>query len=44
MSISIDYKVLNPLIEDHLPHYASIGSAGLDLKSLYRACPNTKSR
>ena len=33
MSISIDYKVLNPLIEDHLPHYASIGSAGLDLRA-----------
>ena len=33
MSISIDYKVLNPLIKDHLPSYASKGSAGLDLRA-----------
>ena len=33
MSISIDYKVLNSLIEDHLPSYASKGSAGLDLRA-----------
>ena len=33
MSISIDYKVLNPLVEDHLPSYASKGSAGLDLRA-----------
>ncbi|MGY9060454.1 MAG: dUTP diphosphatase, partial [Candidatus Puniceispirillales bacterium] len=33
MSISIDYKVLNPLVEDHLPNYASKGSAGLDLRA-----------
>ena len=33
MSISIDYKVLNPLFEDHLPNYASKGSAGLDLRA-----------
>ena len=33
MSISIDYKVLNSLIEDHLPSYGSKGSAGLDLRA-----------
>ena len=33
MSISIDYKVLNPLVKDHLPNYASTGSAGLDLRA-----------
>jgi dUTP pyrophosphatase len=36
MTLSIDYKILNPLIEDHIPTYASEGSAGLDL----RACIN----
>ena len=36
MTLSIDYKVLNPLIKDHIPTYASEGSAGLDL----RACIN----
>jgi len=33
MSISIDYKVLNSLVENHLPSYASKGSAGLDLRA-----------
>ena len=33
MSISIDFKVLNPLIKDYLPNYASKGSAGLDLRA-----------
>ena len=33
MSINIDYKVLNPLVKDHLPNYASEGSAGLDLRA-----------
>ena len=33
MNISIDFKVLNHLIKDHLPHYASKGSAGLDLRA-----------
>jgi len=33
MSISIDYKVLNPLVEDYLPNYASKGSAGIDLRA-----------
>ena len=33
MSISIDYKILNSLVEDHLPSYASKGSAGLDLRA-----------
>ena len=33
MSIKIDYKVLNPLVKDHLPNYASTGSAGLDLRA-----------
>ena len=36
MKLSIDYKILNPLIKDHIPTYASEGSAGLDL----RACIN----
>ena len=33
MNLSIDFKILNPLIKDHLPHYASKGSAGLDLRA-----------
>ena len=33
MSLSIDYKILNPLIKEHLPSYGSAGSAGLDLRS-----------
>lgn len=36
MKLSIDFKILNPLIKDHIPTYASEGSAGLDL----RACVN----
>ena len=36
MTLSIDFKILNPLIKDHIPNYASEGSAGLDL----RACVN----
>jgi dUTP pyrophosphatase len=36
MALSIDFKILNPLIKDHIPTYASEGSAGLDL----RACVN----
>ena len=31
MTLSIDYKILNPLIKEHTPTYASEGSAGLDL-------------
>ena len=33
MSLSIDYKILNPLIKEHLPSYSSAGSAGLDLRA-----------
>ena len=33
MTLSIDYKILNPLIKDHIPAYASEGSAGLDLRA-----------
>jgi len=33
MTLSIDYKILNPLIKDHIPDYASEGSAGLDLRA-----------
>ena len=33
MSISIDFKILNPLVKDHIPKYASPGSAGLDLRA-----------
>ena len=36
MTLSIDFKILNPLIKDHIATYASEGSAGLDL----RACIN----
>jgi len=36
MTLSIDYKILNPLIKENIPTYASEGSAGLDL----RACIN----
>ena len=36
MTLSIDFKILNPLIKDHIPAYASEGSAGLGL----RACIN----
>ena len=34
----IDVKIINPLIKDQLPHYATAGSAGLDL----RACISDK--
>jgi dUTP pyrophosphatase len=37
MTLLIDLKILNPLITDHIPEYASEGSAGLDL----RACIDT---
>ena len=33
MSISIDYKILNPKAANHKPKYASQGSAGLDLRA-----------
>ena len=33
MTLSIDYKILNPLIKDHIPTYASEGSAGLDIRA-----------
>ncbi len=33
MTLSIDFKILNPLIKDHIPTYASEGSAGLDLRA-----------
>ena len=33
MTLSIDYKILNPIIKDHIPAYASEGSAGLDLRA-----------
>ena len=33
MSLSIDFKILNPLIKEHLPSYGSAGSAGLDLRA-----------
>ena len=36
MTLSIDYKILNPLIKEHIPTYASDGSAGPAL----RACIN----
>ncbi|MDA9818907.1 dUTP diphosphatase [Methylophilaceae bacterium] len=33
MNLSVDYKILNPLITSHIPHYASKGAAGLDLRA-----------
>ena len=33
MTLSIDFKILNPLIKNHIPTYASEGSAGLDLRA-----------
>ena len=33
MSIIVDYKILNQIIKEHLPKYASEGSAGLDLRA-----------
>jgi len=33
MNIIVDYKILNPAIKQHLPRYASEGSAGLDLRA-----------
>ena len=36
--MNIDIKILNPLIKEQLPHYATAGSAGLDL----RACISEK--
>ena len=33
MTLSIDYKILNPLIKDHIPTQSSEGSAGLDLRA-----------
>jgi dUTP pyrophosphatase len=33
VSLSVDFKILNPLIKEHLPKYASDGSAGLDLRA-----------
>ena len=33
MNLSVDYKILNPLITSHIPNYASKGSAGLDLRA-----------
>ena len=37
-TMHIDVKIINPLIKDQLPHYATAGSAGLDL----RACISDK--
>ena len=33
MSLIVDYKILNPIIKEHLPKYASDGAAGLDLRA-----------
>ena len=33
MNLSVDYKILNPLITSHIPNYASKGAAGLDLRA-----------
>lgn len=31
MTLTVDLKILNPAVRDHLPAYATDGSAGLDL-------------
>lgn len=33
MNLSVDYKILNPLITSYIPNYASKGAAGLDLRA-----------
>ena len=33
MNLSVDYKILNPLITSHIQNYASKGAAGLDLRA-----------
>ena len=33
MAIEIDLKIINENIKNHIPEYASIGSAGLDLRA-----------
>ena len=33
MTLSIDFKLLNPIVEKYLPKYASEGSAGMDLRA-----------
>ena len=33
MNLSIDYKIINPLIKESLLNYGSPGSAGLDLRA-----------
>jgi len=31
--MKLDLKILNPRMREHLPHYATTGSAGLDLRA-----------
>lgn len=31
--ITVQLKILNPKMKDYLPHYATLGSAGLDLRA-----------
>lgn len=31
--MNVDIKILNPRVKDQLPHYATTGSAGLDLRA-----------
>lgn len=35
--MKIDFKVVDPRIQDHLPNYATPGSAGLDLRACLEA-------
>ena len=33
MTPTVELKILNPKMQDHLPHYATPGAAGLDLRA-----------
>ena len=33
MQPTVELKILNPKMQDHLPHYATPGAAGLDLRA-----------
>ena len=33
MTPIVELKILNPKMQDHLPHYATPGAAGLDLRA-----------
>ena len=33
MQPTVELKILNPKMQEHLPHYATPGAAGLDLRA-----------